>query len=47
MALYAGYFLASIVAFLFGSVSAFDALRVNNQKSGVRAATMVLPDFAN
>jgi hypothetical protein len=47
VALYAGYFLASVVAFLFGSVSVFDALRVNNQKSGVRAATMVRADLAN
>ena len=42
-----GNFLARVVAFMFGSTRILDALSVNDQKSGGRAATKVLSDLAN
>jgi hypothetical protein len=47
MAFYARDFLSSVVAFFFRAVSVLDGLRINNQKSGARAATMALSSFAN
>ena len=47
MALDAGYFLAGVVAFFCCCVSVLDTLGINNQKSGVRAATITLSDLAN
>ena len=43
----AGYFLTRIVTLALRRASVLDGLGVNNQKSGVRAAPMVLSDLAN
>jgi hypothetical protein len=43
----AGYQLAAIKAFVFRRVRVFDALRVNDEKAGLRVATKALSDLAN
>lgn len=40
-------FLASVIAFLLGGIGVLNTLGINNQKSGVRAATMVRAGLAN